>query len=145
MPKGARTRASDTEEKPAEEAEVDHTIAEQEAAEDEAFDGRTVVPDATATPVGTPTASVAGTRVHPSMATAEQLKQQSAADQHQAGLVAPVAAPDHDAEERVIFHMNDIATPERIFSREDHGDDFLAVANEFAATHAGKIISREDI
>lgn len=57
---------------------------------------------------------------------------------------AAPAAPSKKAKESVTFTLNDKAVPTRTFTADEHGKDFVALANEFAVTHQGKILGRVD-
>lgn len=53
-----------------------------------------------------------------------------------------VAVPKAKAKESVTFTTTDRVNPTRTFTKEEHGDDFNDVANEFHKTNAAKVISR---
>lgn len=44
-----------------------------------------------------------------------------------------------DATDAVVFHVNDISTPTREFSEEDHGSSWKELALEFFQNHSHKI------
>lgn len=46
---------------------------------------------------------------------------------------------------RVIFRLKDVVVKSREFSEAVHGADFLSIADQFAASNARKILSREDL
>lgn len=45
----------------------------------------------------------------------------------------------------VVFSLNDVVTRTRTFDAATHGENFLAIADEFARSNARKIKSREDV
>lgn len=45
----------------------------------------------------------------------------------------------------VVFKLNDVSTPSRSFSEEEHGENWEDVASEFEKTHAAKIVGKRPL
>lgn len=57
----------------------------------------------------------------------------------------PFTGNEEEAEESITFALNDKAVKHRTFSKEDHGDDFNEVANEFHKTNEKRILKRDQV